>query len=276
MLYITTAVHDRYTITEAFVNRLAEQTLQDFTLVLVDDGSTDGTAEMVKSKMPNAVVLTGDGNLWWGGALHMAYKWLRDRIQDNDVVMFANDDTQFKSDYLETAVALVAQHPDSLITGCGINVHTGKQVDGAVHWDFQKGAIVGRLQPTDSSNCASTRSLFFAGKVLKKTGGFHPVLLPHYASDYEWTMRAVRKGFPVRSFEELQYTFDPGTTGDNDLAKLTLKKLFSKRSIANPVYRMTFLFMSTPLRFLPSHFGYQMRRYFGKIGVFKKIVKRGK
>lgn len=273
-MYVVTAVHNRYAITEAFVKCLLKQTVSDITLVLVDDGSTDGTADMVKEKMPNAVILTGDGNLWWGGALHMAYKWLRDHAADDDVIMFANDDTQFKNDYLEIAQGLVREYPDSLITGCGYDVHTGELIDGAAHWDFKKGAGVGGFTPTDVSNCASTRSLFFTGKVLRKIGGFHPVLLPHYASDYEWTIRAVRKGLPVRSFEQLRYTYDPGTTGDNDLSKLTFKKMFSKRSVVNPIYRISFVLLSTPIRYLPSQLFYQFRRYFRKRDAFTKIIRR--
>lgn len=274
MFYVVTAVHNCYAITEAFVDRLLEQTMQDMTLVLVDDGSTDGTADMVKEKMPNTVILTGDGNLWWGGALHMAYKWLCDHAADDDIVMFANDDTQFQNDYLAIAEQFVRQYPDSLITGCGYDVHTGELIDGAAHWDFKKGAGVGGFKPTDVANCASTRSLFFTGKVLKKTGGFHPVLLPHYASDYEWTIRAARKGFPIRSFEQLRYTYDFETTGDYDLTKMTLKKVFSKRSMVNPIYRMIFVLMSTPIRYLPSHLWHQLRRYVKKSAAILAIIKR--
>ena len=68
MIYVFTAVHDRYKITEKFVDLLLRQTYKDIQLVLVDDGCTDGTADMVRSKMPDAVIIQGDGNLWWGGA----------------------------------------------------------------------------------------------------------------------------------------------------------------------------------------------------------------
>ena len=37
--------------------------------IVVDDGSTDGTGAAVAAKFPEAVVLRGDGHLWWTGAI---------------------------------------------------------------------------------------------------------------------------------------------------------------------------------------------------------------
>lgn len=274
MLYIVTAVHNRYNITQNFIMRLKTQTYQNFRLLLVDDGCTDGTALMVIKEMPRAIILTGDGNLFWGGALHMAYNWLKVNAQDTDYVMFANDDTLFENDYLEKALKRLSEYPDALIAGCGMSINTGKQLDGAVHWDYKKGGIEKDLKATDSGNCASTRSLFFTVKSMKKIGGFHPMILPHYYSDYEWTMRAYKKGIKILSFSDIVYIFDEGTTGDNDLQTLTKKKLFSKRSCRNPFYRTMFIILSTPITLLPEHMAHQIKRYIGRMGIFKKIIRR--
>lgn len=274
MLYIVTAVHNRYDITKKFIARICSQTYQDLRLLLVDDGCTDNTVSMVKEAMPHAIILTGDGNLFWGGALHMAYHWLKNNAQDTDYVMFANDDTSFECDYLEKAIDHLVENPDLLITGCGMSVNTGKQLDGAVHWDYVRGGVNKSLQPTDEGNCASTRSLFFTVKSMKKIGGFHPILLPHYCSDYEWTMRGPKKGIWIRSFDDLVYYYDEGTTGDNDLDTLTFKKLFSKRSSRNPIYRLNFILLSTPLYILPLHLFFQIKRYISRIDAFRRIMGR--
>ena len=46
MIHVITAVHNRYSITEKFADRLLAQTYKDIHLILVDDGSTDSTADM--------------------------------------------------------------------------------------------------------------------------------------------------------------------------------------------------------------------------------------
>ena len=92
-------------------------------------------------------------------------------------------------------------------------------------------------------------------------GGFHPKLLPHYLSDYEFTIRATKKGFKIKSFKELSYKFDEKTTGDNGFDGMTLKKLFSKRCSSNPIYKFNYIFLSTPKKYLVSTVIAQLKRY---------------
>ena len=274
MLYVVTAVHNRCEITKKFIRQLKCQTYKDYQLVLVDDGCTDGTVEMVRTELPNTKILIGDGNLFWGGALHLAYKWLSANVDSTNFVMFSNDDTTFDPEYLEKAVKHLNKNSNALITGCGYSINSNKQIDGAVHWDYRKGGVIKGFAPNDVGNCASTRSLFFSVETMNKIGGFHPILLPHYSSDYEWTMRGAKKGIEILSFDDLMYYFDEKTTGDNDFDVLTKKKLFSKRSIRNPIYRMSFIILSTPKHLLPAHLFHQINRYFGRMAVLRKIIRR--
>ncbi len=275
MMHVVTSVHNRYAITEKFVDSLSAQTFQPVHLVLVDDGSTDGTDQMVLSRMPGSTILYGDGNLWWGGALHRAYLWLRENAEDEDLVLISNDDTQFDEMYLKRGADLLSRYPDTLVVGSGFGLRSGEHLDGIFHHSFEDGT--GQLLPPGSEgNCASTRSLFLTVGMWKKIGGLHPHLLPHYFSDFEFTIRAGRKGFALRSFEELTYRFDEGATGDNQYEKLTLKKLFGKRSGLNPVYRLSFIFLTTPVHLLPKHLWNQAKRYFAKINIIRRLFRRGR
>lgn len=273
MIYVFTAVHDRYKITEKFVDQLLRQTYKDIQLVLVDDGCTDSTADMVRSKMPDAVIIQGDGNLWWGGALHEAYKWTVKNADRNAYAMFANDDSEFDEDYIENALKILEKKERTLLTGYGVSRQTGKVFDGAVDYDYVTTTV--KRSGAGTGNCASTRSLFFRIEDFLTVGGFHPVLLPHYGSDYEWTIRACRKhGYTVYCDENLQYLVDEETTGDNFYDKLNRKKLFSKRSMSNPIYKFTMIFLSTPAKLIPKTVGNQLSRVYKKRDIFKTIIKR--
>lgn len=260
MLYVITAVHNRYEITEKFIDCLKRQTYKDIRLLLVDDGSTDGTAEMVKSKMPNAIVLTGDGNLWWGGALHMAYKYLKkNAFQDCKYVMFLNDDTVLLDDFIEKGLEHLCKNTNSLVTGCGYSIHSKKIIDGAVNYNLKTGEVT-ILDADSVGNCASTRALMMTFSTLLRIGGFHPKLLPHYGSDYEFTIRASKKGIKTISCSAFRYDFDEGTTGFNTLKGISAKKLMSKRSRFNPIYRIIFMFMVIPIWYVPNNIIHGLKR----------------
>lgn len=243
-MYVVTAVHNRKAITEKFVDQLKAQSYTDTQLVLVDDGCTDGTADLVREKLPNAVILQGDGNLWWGGALHKAYQWMKKaNLNDADYVLFSNDDVVWDERYIETALGVLQDKPQTLLTGYGESIQTGKQVDGAVEFAFPSvlSHVINAAEA--EGNCASTRSLFFRVADWKTVGGFHPVALPHYLSDYEWAIRAHKKGLRIYCTDRVRYGVNEATTG---CKKPTLKTIFSKRSVSNPFYKLNFALMAAP------------------------------
>lgn len=276
MIHIITAVYNRKAITEKFVNLLLNQKYKDIHLILVDDGSSDGTAEMVREKMPTCTVIKGNGKLWWGGALHKAYKWVRTNLADkhNDYVMISNDDVYFEENYLEIAMKHLREFPEMLVTGEGYSKNSGKQLDGTFKVDYSKKWDENKYEFSHNriGDCASTRSIFVSVDNFIKIGGFHPWLLPHYGADYEWTMRAAHKGFSIISFEDLKYYFDENTTGDNFYDKLTIRKVFGKRSVTNPIYKYSFIFLAVPYKYWLSEIHKQNKRLVSKVSLFRKIV----
>lgn len=259
--YIITAVHNRYEITKRFVTLLKKQTYQSIHLVLVDDGSDDGTDVMVKAEYPDSTILYGNGQLWWGGALHMAYKYLvEQKLHDEDVIFFINDDSCLGDDFIQRAIEILEENRECLLTGCGYSVNTGRYLDGPIEFNLKNGAVR-LLDEGESGNCASTRALCLRYKLYRTLGGFHPILLPHYASDYEYTIRAAKRGHRIISDSRLRYEFHDETTGDNSHDIITLKKLFGKRSKLNLIYKLSFILMIAPIYRLPSYINYQIKNF---------------
>lgn len=251
MLYIVTAVHNRRSITQEFILNIKEQTYSDWKLLIVDDGSTDGTSEMIVSEDPTAIVIHGNGKLWWGGSLNKAYKWLLSNASLDDYVYICNDDIRIPQDYIEKGIEILEREEnDILITGTGFDSNTGDLSDGATLYDVKTGSE--KILDVDSEgNCGSTHSLFFRISTFKKIGGFHPVLLPHYGSDPEFIIRANKKGIPIKSYRDLVYVYDKTATGIKKAKKITFEVIFSKRSIYNPFYWFTFVCLTTPIKYIP-------------------------
>ena len=64
------------------------------------------------------------------------------------------------------------------------------------------------------------------------SGGFRPDRLPHYLSDYEFTLRLARHGVPLVVDPRFQLVADHGSSGEADFDGRNLRE-FIARSLSN-------------------------------------------
>lgn len=92
--------HNRVACTTQSVRALKGQIVPGISLdlFLVDDGSSDGTAQAVIKIFPQVTILTGDGHLFWCGGMRWAFE---QAINKNyDFYFWLNDDTNLDQDAL--------------------------------------------------------------------------------------------------------------------------------------------------------------------------------
>lgn len=247
-IYILLPVHNRIAVTECFIDCLAAQSYSNYHLILVDDGSDDGTAGMVRDKIDDLTVLKGRGNWWWAGSLQQGINCLkRLSVADRDIVLFANDDITFDTDFLQKAVGLLDELDDVLLLPFLRDTNTGLLQETGIDANLRKHTFDPASSP-DRINCLSTRGLFMRMIDLTRIGGFHPRLLPHYLSDYEFTIRAHRKGLKLCTSNELVISLDHDQTGYHSFEQkgfvAFIRQYFSKRSAPNPVYHTSFVLLT--------------------------------
>lgn len=249
MLYVVLPIHNRVATTEHVIRCITKQTYKSYRIVLIDDGSTDGTADMVRSYLPDTMILKGKGNLWWGGSLQKGFEWLKKNASESDFCLILNDDTIFEEDFFDIGVNLLRESDRTLYCALCYSQQTQKLIDKQVNFD-PKRLRFPPAEDSDEINCMSTRGLFLKFKDWKEIGGFHTLILPHYLSDYEFTIRANRIGFDLKVSQELKLSVNEITTGFHDFKYSNIKeyysKYFSKKNTMNPFYFTSFIILAVP------------------------------
>lgn len=273
-IYVLLPVHDRRPITESFVKGLIAQQDPSVHLVVLDDGSTDRTGEAVTALLPSATILRGDGTWWWAGSLQRAFHWLRQQeLTTDDLVLIANDDTVLGPGFL--AAGRTALRPRQLLLARLFDQESGAFVELGVHADWKRLRFRG-VKDSAEVNCFSTRGLFLHASDFLELGGFHPRLLPHYLSDYEFTMRAHRRGFDLISDPAVHLSYNPLATGIRHADKSSLSRYLSQtlstRSAMNPIFWTTFLLLACPRRYLARNV-YRVWRGFAR-GLLQSLAAR--
>jgi GT2 family glycosyltransferase len=173
------------------------------TVFLVDDASTDGTAKAVAERFPEVRLLRGNGSLWWGGSMRMAFAAAME--EDFDAYIWWNDDTELVDDTLDRLVACAkevdAKLGPAIIAGSTSHPDTGKRTYGG-YYKRQAGFRVDfvAVEPhpdkpvrvdTMNGNIALIPSV-----IAKKVGNIDR-RFRHLLADFDYGQRAAKAGFPI-------------------------------------------------------------------------------
>ena len=272
LIYIIIPVHNRKNFTRDCLLSLRKQTFKKYSTIVVDDGSSDGTIEMIKKNFPEVVLLRGDGNLWWTGAINIGVKYVLENATPEDHILTLNDDSVVNSDYLETLIECAFKNPKSLVGSIALNdEEAGIVEDGGVkiNWSTAKFNFLSRgleykvimnrgpfIIPVD---VLSGRGTLIPVKVFQNIGLYDSINLPHYGADYEFSYRAKRKGYNLfvnYKSVVMNKVCSIDIKIEGQLFKFIefFKKFFSKRSALCIRYRWKFARLTCPKTLLPSFF----------------------
>jgi len=234
MIYIIIPVHNRKEFTKNCLLSLRQQTYKDFKVVVIDDGSTDGTAEMLSNEFPEVHVIKGDGNLWWTAATNLGVKYA---LGNNaDYILTLNNDTIATEDFLEKMIYWAERTPHALLGAFAIDAHTKKPVYGGeiINWKWANSKFLLDILPKEQwyglheVTHFPGRGLLIPTEVFRKIGLYDEKHFPHYAADYDFTHRAIRKGYKVYCNYDAKLLIYPDVSGDaENRKKKSLKNYYN-------------------------------------------------
>ncbi len=193
-------------------------------VIVIDDGSTDGTGDWLRSNHPDVIVLEGDGNLWWSGGVNVGAKYAIETLAA-DYVLLWNNDIITDGKYFSELDTLVSSLSEMIIAGskiyrkggnndviwsCGgiFNPRTGtKYMLG-----FNKTDSNEYEKPLKSDWLPGMGTLIPCG-VISDIGYWDDKNFPQYDGDSDFTYRAKLAGYENIVYPGLKLWNDTTNTG---------------------------------------------------------------
>jgi GT2 family glycosyltransferase len=234
LIYIVTPVFNRKTFTKNYLEALNQQTNKNFKVIIVDDGSTDGTDVMIEECFPDVILLKEKGNLWWAGATNVGVRYAIE--QGADYVMTLNDDTVPLSDYVENMIAWSKKEPSALLGALAIDYDTCNVVYGGGNHNWKSGQTMQLLDVLSIEEQKGLHSVnFFPGRgllipvtVFEQVGFYDSENFPQTVADYDFTYRVISHGFKIYCNYDARIKIFPNESATNKLRdKKSLKNYYS-------------------------------------------------
>lgn len=235
-VFVLAPIHNRKKTTLKFLRSFSNQTYPDYQIVIVDDGSVDGSSEAILSEFPKTIILKGDGNLWWTGSMNRGLKYILSIAKNNDYVLAINDDVIVKNNYIGKLVS-ASEENDNAIVGSiyknneneDIIYDSGVKINWKTYQYYQVRYNKEKKFIEDVDTLA-TRGVLIPIVIFKKLG-FFDRRLRHYAADYEYFFRARKTGCKlILSYDAIVY----GSEKDRSVAD------FSRIQSPSDIWRRNF------------------------------------
>ena len=226
-------------------------------IIVIDDGSSDGTSQAIRDRFPNVYVLQGDGSLWWAGATNLGIRHALQRSALAPYILMLNDDVEFDSTYLAQMQRGAVTHPGCLIGTLAVYSEDPNRVFWCGQAASRRQCRYGYVRRDRLSGCVPAKTLPGRG-MLVPTEVFHRIGLldektfPQYAADFDFSLRARKAGYPLLCCCDTVLAARASQTGPGSLHRRDRIGIFLRSfwNIRSPNY------FPTLWRFGMKHYGF--------------------
>ena len=187
-------------------------------IFLVDDGSTDGTAQTVAEEFPDVHIIRSSGDLYWCGGMRAA--WTEASTADPDYYLLLNDDTTLQRRALDELMVLVPSPGELTIAVGAISNPAGtKQTyGGVINWSPAPPTGAPLSCETFNANCVLIPQAVFTRMGMFYSGYTHAM------GDFDYGIRASRRGIQILQTPDFvgscQLNSTSGTWRDRSLSRI--------------------------------------------------------
>jgi GT2 family glycosyltransferase len=248
-VYICIPVYNRIDYTLKCIESINRQSFRNFRIIICDDGSTDGSYEIISAKYPDISILKGTGNLWWAGATNMCIKYALVKGNSGDFIFTLNNDTELLTDTLKILTDLALQNADSIIGAVNVFYNDSDKIEPSAF--IRSNKLFFKKLPVRIHNLGDSLPYVseyievdaFAGKgvlipfeAFVRSGLYNSELLPHYHADTEFTLRTRKYGYKLFYSYKAKVLSHQYLTGTGTMNKNFFEFVRSFRNIKSAIH----------------------------------------
>lgn len=176
--------------------------------IVIDDGSKDGTGEMINSRFPEIKLIRGDGKWWFTKCLNEG--GIQAFESGADFIITMNDDTEIQPDFVSSLLKPIDNIERPALMGAVSYTLSAPQritfsgVKKVIRWRLKQIPYYSRFDPVSPSELHGihptfslmTRGMLIPRKIAIDLNFFDP-RFPQYGSDEDFCYRAIKKGYPA-------------------------------------------------------------------------------
>ena len=209
-------------------------------VLVVDNGSTDGTQAYIKDLLPESVLIQSDINLGFGKANNIGLQFALDN--NYDYVYLLNQDAWFFPDTIGKLISISKKYPEyGILSPFQMNsdmMHIDRNfVANVLKWESNPdicsdmyNQVYEDVYPVSEVMAAHW---FMTINCIRKVGGFSPTFT-HYAEDGNYIDRVHYWGFKVGVVPSLKVVHDRGGRNDSVEKVLYLTFANTKKGLSAP------------------------------------------
>jgi GT2 family glycosyltransferase len=233
-------VHNRLSSTRKLLSELRAAEHDEALVVVVDDGSTDGTTSYLRKHDADVVVLPGTGQLWWSGGANVGCRFAIEA--GAEVLLLLNNDNVHISPNCVSELATCATTYGGCASPVVLNEGTGRirHAGGTMSWPLrgielrEAGASYHPGLQRVECDWLPGNALAFSALLFTELGGFDEKTFPQYRGDTDFTLRARAHGRPCIVSYSCWVSNDEKKSGLNFYSRVSPKSfllgLFSLKS----------------------------------------------
>ena len=200
---IVIPVFNRRELTLRCLESLFSTGSEEFRVIVVDSGSTDGTQKAISEKYPEVMLIQTSPSDWWTAATNAG---IRNTMEAGcKYVLTYNDDNQASLDVLHRLITVAEQYPRSIVAAavCDLNnpdtvIFAGRRrsrvTDRFIFMDHYQ-SYAGMEKGLREVDLLHGKCTLFPVSVFQTVGLFDEKNLPHLFADDDLVLRAKHRGY---------------------------------------------------------------------------------